>query len=99
MINSGRSPRRHSRSPCPARLQPGIPGSRRAPPPGSRTAPTSPTRAGPTAPRDGTPRDGTPGYPAPSYGTGGRPTRDPALAEWWQRLLARLVDDVILVIL
>jgi uncharacterized RDD family membrane protein YckC len=46
-----------------------------------------------------TPRDGTPGYPAPSYGTGRRPARDPALAEWWQRLLARLVDDVILVIL
>ena len=50
--------------------------------------------------RDGTPRDGTPGYPAaPSYGTGRRPARDPALAEWWQRLLARLVDDVILIIL
>jgi len=47
----------------------------------------------------GTPRDGTPGSPAPSYGTAGRPARDPALAEWWQRLLARLVDDVILVIL
>jgi uncharacterized RDD family membrane protein YckC len=50
-------------------------------------------------PRDGTPRGGTPGYPAPSYGTAGRPARDPALAEWWQRLLARLVDDVILIIL
>jgi uncharacterized RDD family membrane protein YckC len=47
----------------------------------------------------GTPSDGTPGHPAPSYGTGGRVARDPALAEWWQRLLARLVDDVILVIL
>jgi uncharacterized RDD family membrane protein YckC len=47
----------------------------------------------------GTPRDGTPGRPAPSYGTGGRPARDPALAEWWQRLLARLVDDLILVVL
>jgi uncharacterized RDD family membrane protein YckC len=47
----------------------------------------------------GTPRDGTPGHPAPSYGTGGRPARDPALAEWWQRLLARLVDDLILVVL
>src|SRR5215831_4433695 len=47
----------------------------------------------------GPPRDGTPGYPEPSYGAGGRPARDPALAEWWQRLLARLVDDAILVIL
>ena len=32
-------------------------------------------------------------------GTGSRVARDPALAEWWQRLLARLVDDIILVIL
>jgi len=47
----------------------------------------------------GTPSDGTPGHPAPSYGTAGRPSRDPALAEWWQRLLARLVDGVILIIL
>ena len=47
----------------------------------------------------GTPGDATPGQPAPGYGTGGRPARDPALAEWWQRLLARLVDDVILIIL
>ncbi|MFI5081717.1 MAG: RDD family protein [Streptosporangiales bacterium] len=47
----------------------------------------------------GTPGGGTPGQPAPSYGTGGRLARDPALAEWWQRLLARLVDDVILIIL
>ena len=47
----------------------------------------------------GTPADATPGQPAPGYGTGGRPARDPALAEWWQRLLARLVDDVILIIL
>jgi len=52
----------------------------------------------------GTPGYGTPGYGTPGYGTArygpdGRPARDPALAEWWQRLLARLVDDVILVIL
>ena len=45
----------------------------------------------------GTPSGGTPGQPAPSYGTGGRLARDPALAEWWQRLLARLVDDIILI--
>jgi uncharacterized RDD family membrane protein YckC len=47
----------------------------------------------------GTRSDGTTGHPAPSYGTGGRLARDPALAEWWQRLLARLVDDLILVVL
>jgi uncharacterized RDD family membrane protein YckC len=46
-----------------------------------------------------TPGDATPGQPAPRYGTDGRPARDPALAEWWQRLLARVVDDVILIIL
>ena len=47
----------------------------------------------------GTPRDGAPRYGMGRYGTGGQAARDPALAEWWQRLLARLVDDVILVIL
>jgi uncharacterized RDD family membrane protein YckC len=49
-------------------------------------------------------RTATPGYGERGYGAAGdpaaRPTaRDPALAEWWQRLLARLVDGVILVIL
>jgi uncharacterized RDD family membrane protein YckC len=42
---------------------------------------------------------GAPGYGAPSNGTAGQTARDPALAEWWQRLLARLIDGVILVIL
>jgi uncharacterized RDD family membrane protein YckC len=50
-------------------------------------------------PRGSTPPDGTPGYPAPGGGPGSRPARDPALAEWWRRLLARVVDDAILVIL
>ena len=50
-------------------------------------------------PRGSTPPGGTPGYPAPGRGTGSRPAGDPALAEWWRRLLARLVDDAILVIL
>jgi uncharacterized RDD family membrane protein YckC len=40
-----------------------------------------------------------PGYGTPGTGAAGRAARDPALAEWWQRLLARLVDGVILVIL
>jgi uncharacterized RDD family membrane protein YckC len=46
-----------------------------------------------------------PGYPQP-YGAyqpypggggavPGRPQRDPALAEWWQRLLARLIDGLV----
>src|SRR3989440_10328683 len=42
---------------------------------------------------------GAPGYGTPRYGTGGQTAKDPVLAEWWQRLLARLVDDVILVVL
>jgi uncharacterized RDD family membrane protein YckC len=42
---------------------------------------------------------GAPGYGTPRHGTGGQTAKDPALAEWWQRLLARLVDDVILVAL
>jgi uncharacterized RDD family membrane protein YckC len=42
---------------------------------------------------------GAPGHGAPGSGTAGQTARDPALAEWWQRLLARLVDAVILIIL
>jgi uncharacterized RDD family membrane protein YckC len=38
-------------------------------------------------------------YGKARYGTDSRKAKDPALAEWWQRLLARLVDDVILVVL
>jgi uncharacterized RDD family membrane protein YckC len=44
-------------------------------------------------------RRGAPGHGTPGHGTAGQTARDPALAEWWQRLLARLVDGVILVIL
>jgi uncharacterized RDD family membrane protein YckC len=44
-------------------------------------------------------RRGAPGPGTPGPGTPGQTARDPALAEWWQRLLARLVDGVILVIL
>ncbi len=51
------------------------------------------------APGYGTPGYGTPGYGTARYGTGGPTAKDPALAEWWQRLLARLVDDIILVVL
>jgi uncharacterized RDD family membrane protein YckC len=47
----------------------------------------------------GAPGSGAPGYGTARYGTGGQTAKDPALAEWWQRLLARLVDDVILVLL
>ncbi|HEV8278508.1 MAG TPA: RDD family protein [Streptosporangiaceae bacterium] len=47
----------------------------------------------------GAPGYGTRGYGTARYGTGGQTAKDPALAEWWQRLLARLVDDVILVVL
>jgi len=50
-------------------------------------------------PRGGTPRGGTPDYRPHSYGPGGQLARDPALAEWWQRLLARIVDDIILLVL
>jgi uncharacterized RDD family membrane protein YckC len=42
-----------------------------------------------------------PGYPAqPVYqGSQYRQAGDPTLAEWWQRLLARLVDGIVLVML
>jgi len=39
------------------------------------------------------------GRGAPGRGAASQTARDPALAEWWRRLLARLVDGVILVIL
>ena len=79
-------------------------------PPGATPGP--PAGAAPGQPADAAPGQsygayqpypgsghGAPGYGAPSYGTAGQTARDPALAEWWQRLLARLVDGVILVIL
>jgi uncharacterized RDD family membrane protein YckC len=67
-------------------------------PPG--TAPGQPPYG--TAP--GQPHGAHQPSPAPSYGragsgTGSQTARDPALAEWWQRLVARLVDGLILVIL
>lgn len=37
-------------------------------------------------------------YPSPAAGTVPA-SRDPALAEWWQRLLARLVDGLVLAVL
>ena len=50
-------------------------------------------------PGSGTPGSGTRGYGTARYSPGAQPAKDPALAEWWQRLLARLVDDVILIVL
>ena len=44
-------------------------------------------------------RPGAPGYGAAGDAAAGPAARDPALAEWWQRLLARLVDGAILVVL
>jgi uncharacterized RDD family membrane protein YckC len=37
-------------------------------------------------------------YPAAGYGDG-RPGKDPALAEWWRRLLARFIDWIVLAII
>ncbi len=38
-------------------------------------------------------------YPTSPAGPGYKPARDPALAEWWQRLVARIIDGIILAIL
>ena len=70
----------------------------RGPWPAVRYLPALPGQALRHAPRRDAPRRDTrlPG----AWLRHGRPAaRDPALAEWWQRLLARLVDDLILVIL
>jgi uncharacterized RDD family membrane protein YckC len=37
-------------------------------------------------------------YPAGGYGGDYRPGKDPALAEWWRRLLARVIDWIVLAI-
>jgi uncharacterized RDD family membrane protein YckC len=62
----------------------------------------------------GQPGYGQPGYPQPGYGqpapygspyqpypgTGyGYQAKDPSLAEWWQRLLARIIDGLVLAVL
>jgi uncharacterized RDD family membrane protein YckC len=71
------------------------------PPPGAAPAPGAQVPYG-TSPHYGTPPAygapysyGTPAQQNAAYGTaygGGRPGRDPNLAEWWRRLLARLID-------
>jgi uncharacterized RDD family membrane protein YckC len=83
-----------------------------APGPSSGAAPGQPAGAAPGQSHGGAPGPsygayqaypgagrGAPGYGTPGRETAGHTARDPALAEWWQRLLARLVDGVILVIL
>jgi uncharacterized RDD family membrane protein YckC len=86
-------------SPAPGAGQGQPPGAGYGEPPGPAPGPAY----GTYQPHPGA-RPGTPGYGARGHGAAGdpaaRPTaRVPALAEWWQRLLARLVDGVILVIL
>ncbi len=62
-------------------------------------------------PHFGDPGQAYPGYPQPGYGTPpgyGQPYqaygqraagKDPALAEWWRRLFARVIDGLILVLI
>jgi uncharacterized RDD family membrane protein YckC len=79
------------------------------PPPDSwHFAPQPTPDAAPTAAAPGTqvpygtsPHYGTPSAPYPQAGPvqpqaygGGQPGRDPVLAEWWRRLLARLIDVI-----
>jgi uncharacterized RDD family membrane protein YckC len=84
-------------------LQPfGAPGP---PPPGHGTPPPG---YGNPPPGYGQPYGSAPGYGQPygayqpypgSPGTAAPPGRDPALAEWWQRLLARLIDGIVIGVL
>jgi uncharacterized RDD family membrane protein YckC len=81
------------------------------PPPAGYAAPPAPGYGTPAAPGYGAPaypgysQPGQyPGYPQAGYGqpqpgyAGQVTAKDPALAEWWRRLLARLIDGVILAI-
>jgi uncharacterized RDD family membrane protein YckC len=44
------------------------------------------------------PYEGYQPYPAGGYGGDYRPGKDPALAEWWRRLLARFIDWIVLAV-
>jgi len=93
--------------------QPGYgtpPGSEAEPGAGTQAHPGYGAQA---APRYGTPAGyGTPGgygspgpppygtyQPYPGTGSQYGPGRDPALAEWWQRLLARIIDAAVILVL
>jgi uncharacterized RDD family membrane protein YckC len=81
------------------------------PPPGVQQAP-APAAQVPygTSPHYGTPPPygapsaygqagyGTPAQPYRTAATGGLPGRDPGLAEWWRRLLGRLIDVAVVAI-
>lgn len=51
------------------------------------------------APYPQPPYGASPHYPSGLYGPPGQMVRDPALAEWWQRLVARIIDTVVLLVL
>ena len=87
----------------PASPQPGY-GAPGNPQPGYGT-PGNQAYPGYPQPGYGTPgSQAYPSYPQPSYGQpyqpyGYQPTgKDPALAEWWRRLLARVIDGLILAV-
>ncbi len=107
-------PEDHGQEPTPP-LQPfAAPGQPPPPPSGAAPGqPSPPSGAAPgqpfgTAPGQpyGTPQPGY-GQPYPTYqpypggssGTIAPGRKDPALAEWWQRLLARIVDGIVLAVI
>jgi uncharacterized RDD family membrane protein YckC len=78
-------------------------------PPGQQPNPGYGTPPGQAYPGYGNPGQAYPGYPAPGQGYPAYPQqagygrypaygggKDPALAEWWRRLLARLIDWIVL---
>jgi len=91
------------------------PGSEPAPPLQPFSQPPGAPAAGAAQPGYSQPVQGyppgypPPGYPPPGYGayqpypTQARPgapaVRDPALADWWQRLVARIIDGLVLTVL
>jgi uncharacterized RDD family membrane protein YckC len=73
-----------------------------SPPPGQPFS-TAPGQPYGTAPGQGTvpgqPYGAYQPYPSSPAGTVYQPPKDPVLAEWWQRLLARIVDAIVVFIL
>src|SRR6266702_3845734 len=72
------------------------PGQAHGPGPGQQPYGTQPYG---TQPYGQQPYGGYQPYPAGGYSASYPPGKDPALAEWWRRLLARIIDGIVVIVL